>query len=212
MVCSIKFIFGLMNSIQYKTIDKICVAEFTDRNSRFIAYCMPIASAEEFKIELQKLKTEHPKAVHHCFAYRVGTDKNNFRSSDDGEPSGTAGRPILNQIDSFGVTNILIVVVRYFGGILLGVPGLINAYKSAAQAALQQSTVIEKYVEENFLLEFDYTDLDKVMNLVKQMKLTIQDKKIELFCSMKIAVPKILSDEFLAKISNIKSLKAKIIS
>ncbi|KAI9435670.1 ribosomal protein S5 domain 2-type protein, partial [Russula earlei] len=112
-------------------------AEFKDRGSRFIAYAYPIQSADDCKRYLQELKKEHPKAVHHCFAYRLGLDGNSFRVSDDGEPSGTAGKPIMGQIDSKQLANVLIVVVRYFGGTLLGVPGLINAYRSAAAMALQ---------------------------------------------------------------------------
>ena len=123
----------------YKTIEIISNAEFTDKSSRFIAIVFPISSVEVFKLKLSEIKLEHSKAVHHCFAYRIGTDKNNYRSNDDGEPSGSAGKPILGQIDSFGLTNIAIVVVRYFGGILLGVPGLINAYKTVAKQALENS-------------------------------------------------------------------------
>src|SRR5262245_36782634 len=121
----------------YFTIAQSSFAEFKDRGSRFLAYAYPIQSTEDFKNYLHQLKKEHPKAVHHCFAYRIGIDGNNFRSSDDGEPSGTAGKPILGQIDSKGLTNTAIVVVRYFGGTLLGVPGLINAYKTSSSFALQ---------------------------------------------------------------------------
>src|SRR5690349_7761849 len=119
----------------YYTISVNTVAEFKDRGSRFLAYAYSIQSTEEFKNYLQQIKKEHPKAVHHCLAYRICLDENNFRLSDDGEPSGTAGRPILVQIDSKGLTNVLVIVVRYFGGTLLGVPGLINAYKTATAMA-----------------------------------------------------------------------------
>src|SRR5688500_10700449 len=119
------------------TIDKPSFAEFKDRGSKFLAFAYPIETVESFKTCLQQLKKEHPKAVHHCFAYRIGTDRNNFRVNDDGEPSGSAGRPILGQIDSKELTNVAVIVVRYFGGTLLGVPGLINAYKSATSMALQ---------------------------------------------------------------------------
>src|SRR5690606_3344312 len=109
----------------YFTIETSAIAEFKDRGSKFLAYSFPIKNANELKTHLQSLKKEHSKAVHHCFAYRIGTDGNNFRTSDDGEPSGTAGKPILGQIDSKSLTNTLVIVVRYFGGTLLGVPGLI---------------------------------------------------------------------------------------
>jgi uncharacterized YigZ family protein len=120
-----------MNELEfYKTINQPASAEFKDRGSKFIAFAFPVETPDDFKNHLQQLKKEHPKAVHHCFAYRIGTDGNNFRVSDDGEPSGTAGKPILGQIDSKEVTNVAVIVVRYFGGSLLGVPGLINAYKT----------------------------------------------------------------------------------
>jgi putative IMPACT (imprinted ancient) family translation regulator len=113
-----------MNTDFYNTIEQTSTAEFKDRGSRFIAYAFPLAAKEMFKEKLSEVKKEHPKASHHCFAYRIGTDGNNFRSGDDGEPSGSAGKPILGQIDSMELTNLLIVVVRYFGGTMLGVPGV----------------------------------------------------------------------------------------
>src|ERR1700704_2284357 len=133
----------------YQTISQQSLAEFKDRGSRFLAYAYPVKTVDEFKEKLQLLKKEHPKAVHHCFAYRIGLDGNNFRVNDDGEPSGSAGRPILGQIDSKQLTNVLVIVVRYFGGTLLGVPGLINAYKTTAALALQVTPVVRKPVEVN---------------------------------------------------------------
>src|SRR6185369_3992584 len=152
----------------YKTIEKESVAEFKDRGSRFLAYAFPISSTDDFKKRLKELKEEHSKAVHHCFAYRVGTDGNNFRSSDDGEPSGSAGKPILGQIDSKELVNVAVIVVRYFGGTLLGVPGLINAYKTAAALALQTTPVVQRPVEQELMVQFDYTQLNEVMRVVKQ--------------------------------------------
>ena len=147
----------------YLTIGQNSVAEFKDRGSRFLAYAFPIETADDFKKHLAELKKDHLKAVHHCFAYRIGLDGNNFRVSDDGEPSGSAGRPILGQLDSKQITNTLIVVVRYFGGTLLGVPGLINAYKTAAALSLQTTTVIQKPIEVAYELHFDYTKMNEVM-------------------------------------------------
>ena len=126
-----------MNSEIYYTIEKTGTAEFRDRGSRFIAFVCPVRSVEEFKSQLSEIKKEHPKATHHCFAYRLGLDGHNFRVSDDGEPAGSAGRPILGQIDSKELVNVLVVVVRYFGGTLLGMPGLIHAYRSVTALALQ---------------------------------------------------------------------------
>jgi len=128
----------------YYTIERTTTAEFKDRGSKFIAFTFPLQTVDDFKKSLELIKKEHPKATHHCFAYRIGLDNNTYRVSDDGEPSGTAGKPILGQIDSKKLTNILVVVVRYFGGTLLGVPGLINAYKSAASLALQVTPVVQK--------------------------------------------------------------------
>src|SRR5881394_2188011 len=125
----------------YYTITQCSNAEFKDRGSKFIAFAFPVETVDDFKKQLQVLKKDHPKAVHHCFAYRIGTDGNNFRSSDDGEPSGTAGKPILGQIDSKELVNVAVIVVRYWGGTLLGVPGLINAYKVSAAMALQVTPI-----------------------------------------------------------------------
>src|SRR5580658_9916416 len=152
----------------YYTIERSGSAEFKDRGSRFIAIAQPIATIDEFKQALNDIKKLHPKATHHCFAYRLGLDGNTFRVSDDGEPSGSAGRPILGQIDSKGLVNVLIVVVRYFGGTLLGVPGLINAYRSASALALQITPLVQKQVAKEFLVQFDYTRIGEIMTLVKQ--------------------------------------------
>ena len=140
----------------YYTIEKTATAEFKDRGSRFIGYACPVKNVLDFKERLTEIKKAHPKASHHCFAYRLGLDGNTFRVSDDGEPSGTAGRPILGQIDSKGLVDTLVVVVRYFGGTLLGVPGLINAYKSATEEALKQAVIIEKTVNDIYTIDFDY--------------------------------------------------------
>src|SRR6188474_1865854 len=147
----------------YNTIERATVAELKDRGSRFIAYAYPVSTTEEFKKHLDALKKEHSKASHHCFAYRLGADRIQFRVSDAGEPSGTAGKPILGQIDSKELTNLAVVVVRYFGGSLLGVPGLINAYKMAASMALQIIPVVRKDIEVFYRLHFDYTRINDIM-------------------------------------------------
>src|SRR3982750_246297 len=152
----------------YYTIDRPSQAEFKDRGSKFLAYVFPIQTTDEFKKRLKELKEEHPKAAHHCFAYRIGTDGNNFRSSDDGEPSGSAGKPILGQIDSRELSGIAVVVVRYFGGTLLGVPGLINAYKTVTSLALQLTPIIQKPVLLHYELQFDYTLMNEIMMVVKR--------------------------------------------
>ncbi|MBK5271574.1 MAG: YigZ family protein, partial [Bacteroidia bacterium] len=169
-----------MTPDSYNTIEKPSVAEFKDRGSKFIAYTFPIADVNVFKEKLAVAKKEHPKATHHCFAYRIGTDGNTFRVGDDGEPSGTAGRPILGQIDSRQLTNVLIIVVRYFGGTLLGVPGLINAYKTAASLALQVVPVVQKPIVFNYCLQFDYTQMNVVMKIVKQFDCIVLRQEMQL--------------------------------
>jgi uncharacterized YigZ family protein len=174
----------------YYTIEKEATAEFKDRGSKFISYAFPVISVENFKEKLNEVKKLHPKATHHCFAYRLGLDGNTYRVSDDGEPSGSAGRPILGQIDSKELVNVLVVVVRYFGGTLLGVPGLINAYKSAAALALQTTPLVQRQVEQELMVLFDYTQLNEIMRVVKQYNGRVVSQEMQLFCSMKLAVPR----------------------
>src|SRR4051812_20353669 len=174
----------------YYTIEKPGFAEFKDRGSRFLAYCFPIEDSADFKKRLKDLKAEHPKAAHHCFAYRLGVDGNNFRSSDDSEPSGTAGKPILGQIDSKQLTNLAVVVVRYFGGTLLGVPGLINAYKTSASMAIDSTTIIQKSILINYRLEFDYTKMNDVMRIMKQFECSVVNQDQQLFVQCKSVYPK----------------------
>ncbi len=193
----------------YFTIQQSAIAEFKDRGSKFLAYAYPINTVEEFKNYHQELKQLHPKAVHHCFAYRVGIDGNTFRVSDDGEPSGSAGKPILNQIDSKQLINVAVIVVRYFGGTLLGVPGLINAYKTATALALQLSPIVTKQVESNFELHFDYTKMNEVMTVVKQFNCTLIAQQQQLFCSMKIGIPKARLDEVLYKFKELHTVEIK---
>ena len=174
----------------YYTIEKEASAEFKDRGSKFIGYAIPVSSVEDFSEKLKEVKKLHPKATHHCFAYRLGLDGNVYRVSDDGEPSGSAGRPILGQIDSKELVNVLVVVVRYFGGTLLGVPGLINAYKSAAALALQTTPLVQKQVEQELVVQFDYTQLNEIMRVVKQYNGRVVRQEMQLFCSMTVAVPR----------------------
>jgi uncharacterized YigZ family protein len=191
----------------YFTIDKTASAEFKDRGSKFIGYAFPIKNTDEFKERLNEIKKEHAKATHHCFAYRIGLDGNVFRLSDDGEPSATAGKPILGQIDSKELTNVLVIVVRYFGGSLLGVPGLINAYKSTAALVLQMSPIVQKTVEEEFYLQFDYTQMNDVMMIVKQYNCRITEQEIQLFCKIKIAVPKNRLHEVRYKLDELRDVE-----
>ncbi|MEP6674261.1 MAG: YigZ family protein [Ferruginibacter sp.] len=193
----------------YNTIGESSTEEFKDRGSKFIAYAFPIATVDDFKKKLQQLKKEHPKAVHHCFAYRIGTDGNNFRAGDDGEPSGTAGKPILGQLDSKELTNVCIIVVRYWGGTLLGVPGLINAYKTSAALALQTTPVIQKQVEVNYTLQFDYTQMNEVMMILKQYSCTIMSQEAQLFCIIQTGIPKSRLQDVLYKLNDLRNIEVK---
>ena len=193
----------------YNTIAQPSTAEFKDRGSKFIAYAFPIETADDFKQQLQSLKKEHPKAVHHCFAYRIGTDGNNFRSSDDGEPSGTAGKPILGQIDSKELTNMAVIVVRYWGGTLLGVPGLINAYKAAASLALQVTPIMQKQVEIKYSIEFDYTRMNEVMMILKQFNCTVITQEMQLFCIITAGIAKNRIAEVLYKLNDLQNVITK---
>jgi len=184
----------------YTTLTQNATAEFKDRGSKFIAYAFPVSHTEAVKTHLQALKKEHPKAVHFCYAYRLGIDGNNFRVNDDGEPSGSAGRPILQQIDSKGVTNILVVVVRYFGGTLLGVPGLINAYKTATALALQLSPTQQLPVTMSYELQYDYSRQNEVMLWVKQMQAQVLQQEQTLFVLLTVAIPKSMLDEALYRL------------
>jgi uncharacterized YigZ family protein len=189
----------------YYTIEKKAVAEYKDRGSRFIAHAFQIVSKDGFKALMAEVKADHPKASHYCFAYRIGLDGNNFRSGDDGEPAGSAGKPILGQIDSKQLTNTLIIVVRYFGGSLLGVPGLINAYKTAASLALQVTPVLQKQVEINYRLQFDYTLMNDIMTIMKQYNCTVYSQDLQLFCVMHIGIPRNRAEQVLGRLKDLRN-------
>lgn len=175
----------------YKTIEKASKETlFKDKNSKFFGYAFPVSSEEDVKNKIKQLKKHHHSARHWCYAYQIGTEKHIFRANDDGEPSNSAGMPIYGQIQSFEVTNVLIVVVRYFGGVKLGVGGLINAYKTTAQLALNDSDIIEKTINNDFLISFDYKNMNKVMRIIKEKRLTIINQKLELDCQITISIRK----------------------
>jgi len=174
---------------KYNTITGLAEGEFRDRGSKFFAYAYPAYNAEDIAAAQADVRKLHSKARHHCYAWRLGIDKNNYRANDDGEPSGTAGRPILGQFDSFGVTNAVIIVVRYFGGTLLGTSGLINAYRTAAAEALKVANIIEKTVEDIYRLDFDYAIMSDVMNAVKKLKLEIVNQSFTEAGLVEIAIP-----------------------
>lgn len=194
----------------YQTIAQQGIAEYKDRGSRFLAYAFPIQTAEEFKQKLNELKKEHPKAAHHCFGYRLGLDGNNFRVSDDGEPAGSAGRPILGQIDSRQLVNAAVIVVRYFGGTLLGVPGLINAYKTAATLALQMVPAVQKPVTARVEISYDYTRMNDIMRLVKAYNSEILEQEQQLFCRLVVAVSKNRSAALVHALKELPHVEVKV--
>ena len=163
---------------------------FKEKNSKFFGYAFPIASESEIKSLIEPLRKKHFNAVHFCYAFQTGVETISFRANDDGEPSNSAGMPIYGQIQSFGVTNILIVIVRFFGGTKLGVGGLISAYKTAAQLTLEASSIIEKTVDVHFLISFDYKNMNKVMRVVKEKNLEIISQRMEMSCEIEISTRK----------------------
>lgn len=191
----------------YKTVEQPAEGIFRDKGSKFIAYIYPFSGEVEIKPILQKLKAEHPKARHHCWAYRLGMDTGNYRINDDGEPAGTAGRPILNSLLSAELTNVFVVVVRYFGGTLLGVPGLINAYKSATIDVIANSNIVEKTENTVFSVRCDYLQLNQVMRIIKETALVVKSQSFGLECSFLLEVRKATADILLAKLSQVEQIQ-----
>ena len=195
----------------YLTIEKPSEGIFRDRGSKFLAYAYPIASEQDIKQIVSGLKQKHPKANHHCYAMRLSTDRSVFRINDDGEPSGTAGRPILNVLLSRNVTNIIVVVVRYFGGTLLGVPGLINAYKTAAELALNETKVIERTVNDVYAVSFDYLQMNEVMRIIKDEGLEVLEQQFDNSCSVRISIRKMQVNPVLARLQKLSSVQVKYV-
>jgi uncharacterized YigZ family protein len=191
----------------YKTIEELSEGVFRDKGSRFIAYLYPIKSDEEIKNIIAELKSLHPKARHFCWAIRIGPDRSVFRINDDGEPSGTAGRPILNTLLSNDLTNVLAIVVRYFGGTLLGVPGLINAYKCATAEAINQAIIIEKTIDLTFTIEFGNPVMNEVMKVIKDENLKLFNQSFDLNCRLDIAIRQSQVNQVLARLEKIEGLK-----
>lgn len=194
---------------KYTTIGAAGTADFRDRGSKFLAFCYPITDQQQVKEKIQALKKEHPKANHHCVAWRLGTDGTQYRASDDGEPAGSAGKPMLGQIDSMGLTNVLVVVVRYFGGTLLGVPGLINAYKTATAMALEPLPRVEKWIEGLYDINFDYPAMGEVLYLLKQSDATIYSQDLQLFCTVRTGIPRPNIAACIQKLTEIRGVMVK---
>lgn len=175
----------------YKTIETASEEVlYKEKNSKFFGYCFPIRSEEQVKEILEKIKKEHYSARHWCYAFQIGTEQIHYRANDDGEPSGSAGLPIYGQIQSFELTNILVIVVRYFGGVKLGIGGLVTAYKETAKMALENCDIIEKTIDIRYKIKFDYKHMNRVMRIIKEKNINIVGQKLELDCEIEIAVRK----------------------
>jgi uncharacterized YigZ family protein len=194
----------------YKTITKSSdEVLFKDKNSKFFGYAFPVTNENDIKTHIEFLKKQHHSARHWCYAYQLGTEKIIYRANDDGEPSNSAGQPIYGQIQSFDLTNILIVIVRYFGGVKLGLGGLINAYKNAAKLALEHSNIIERTINKDYLITFDYKNMNKVMRIIKEKRIKIVNQKLELGCQIYISVRKRDSQSIFNVFNNLYEIKIK---
>lgn len=196
-----------MFDFTYHTIAKASEGIYKEKGSKFIALAFPVSTEEEVKRHLAEVKKEYYDARHHCYAYILGPNKDAYRQNDDGEPSGTAGRPIHGQLLSKDVTNTLIIVVRYFGGIKLGVSGLTNAYKAAAKDALDNSTIVEKFVEENYAIHFPPLGMNKVMQLLKRETVKITDQSYDTECVIAFTVQKRDADTLLEALRKVDSAR-----
>lgn len=174
----------------YKMLSQPSTGEFKDKGSKFFAYAFPVYTEEDIKLHLQDLRKKHYDARHHAYAYILGTDKAGWRANDDGEPSGSSGKPIHGQLLSYDLTNTLIVVVRYFGGTKLGIPGLINAYRSAAKDAIEQAVIIEKLIEDIYELTFTYPDMNDVMRILKEENINPLSTDFQIDCKLHFKIRK----------------------
>jgi uncharacterized YigZ family protein len=200
-----------MNSDIYKTIATTSQGIFKEKGSRFVSFAVPISSQEEIKPIIDKIRKEHHEARHHCYAYIIGYERIIWRVNDDGEPSGTAGRPILGQINSFGLTNIIIVVSRYFGGTLLGVSGLINAYRSAAESALRNAELTEKTVNEYYKITYPYISMNDVMKILKEENIGQSEQSFDIECNILLNFRVSAKEKVLNRLSRIDGLNYRYI-
>ena len=182
---------------------------FKEKNSKFFGYAFPVTTEEAIKTNIDTLRKLHHGAVHFCYAFQIGTDKIQYRANDDGEPSNSAGMPIYGQIQSFDLTNVMVVVVRFFGGIKLGVGGLITAYKTTAQMALETSEIVEKTINIHYIISFDYKNMNKVMRIIKEKNLELISQKMELNCEIEIATRKKNANEIFDVFNNFHEIHIK---
>lgn len=187
----------------FRTIASSSEGSYKEKGSKFLSFAFPVKNVDEINQILAQYRKQYYDARHICYAYMLGNAKNEWRANDDGEPSGTAGRPILGQINSFELTNVLVIVVRYFGGILLGTGGLITAYKEASRDALEQASIVEQTIDEIISIEFDYLLMNEVMRIVKEMSLQILDQSFDNMCAMKLAIRQSDAEKLKSKLENI---------
>ena len=202
----------MLFSDEYKTIAKPAQGSFRDKGSRFLSFAFPASSEQEVKQYIESLRKQYYDATHHCYAYVLGFDKSAYRVNDDGEPSGTAGRPIYGQIQSNDLTNILIVVVRYYGGTNLGVPGLIHAYKTAASEALNNSTILTKIVKETYDIEYPYEAMNDVMKIIKDETLEVINNEFGMNCVVRLAIRHSDSERVKGRLIKVNQLIIKYLS
>jgi uncharacterized YigZ family protein len=195
----------------YKTLKSPSEGFFKDKGSKFLAFVYPFENESEIKNIIEPLRKEHFKAVHFCYAYRIGLDRTNFRVNDDGEPSGSAGRPILNVLLSKEITNILVVVVRYWGGTLLGVPGLINAYKSATEEAIANAEIIEKTVNDIYQITFGYIQMNDIMKVVKDFDLKIRNQQFDNQCVVELEFRQSITSQVIGLLEKIDKIEVKFL-
>lgn len=190
----------------FKTVRETAKGLFTEKKSKFISFAIPVQTVDDVKLEIEKYRKEYYDARHVCWAYMLGSDRNEFRSNDDGEPSGTAGKPILGQINSNELTDILIIVIRYFGGVKLGTSGLIVAYKEAAIEAISNSEIIEKTVDMEISFQFEYPFMNDVMKIVKDLEPAILTQQYDMDCFMSLKIRKGLYDQLISRLEKVESL------
>lgn len=190
----------------YKTVERVAEGLYKEKGSKFMAFAYPVKTEEEIKEIVAAQKEKYYDARHHCYAYMLGADKKRFRANDDGEPSSTAGKPILGQILSNDLTNILIVVIRYFGGVQLGVSGLINAYREAAADVLQNACIVEKTVDEEFRIRFSYIVLNDVMRIIKEEEVEVLERDFEMECEMLLSIRRKNLDSLIFRLGQVDSV------
>ncbi|TVR69261.1 MAG: YigZ family protein [Marinilabiliales bacterium] len=200
-----------MEQLSYRTIKTRSEGYFKDRGSKFLAFAFPVTSEEQVKSHLGDLRGQYHDARHHCYAWRLGADAEHYRANDDGEPSGTAGRPILMQIHKHELTNVLIVVVRYFGGVLLGTGGLVNAYRSAAADAIENAAVVVKTVEEQFRIDFPYEAMNDVMRVLKELEATHISQEFDTDCTITLSIPAGRSGELAGRLAPVANVTVTIL-